>query len=242
MTDGLKISCIVIDDEPMGLELIVSYVEKMSSLKLLKAFNDPIEAFEFIHNNEVDLVFLDINMPSLTGLQLIKANHSQSAFIFTTAYSEYALESYELNVIDYLLKPIEFERFLVSLKKAEERFKIKKSHVNAEKTPLKSEIIKIRSSSKIYPVKLDEILFVEGSGNYLTIHLQNKKVMTLMNMNDLLDLLPDTMFARAHKSFVVSLDKISVLENNNLLINNTSIPIGQTYKDVFINAFNKFTS
>ena len=242
MANESKISCVIIDDEPMALDLIASYVEKISSLKLLKAFNDPIEAFEFIHNNKVDLVFLDINMPGLTGLQLVKANHSQSAFIFTTAYSEYALESYELNVIDYLLKPIEFDRFLVSLKKAEELFKLKKNHAEAKNSSSKSDIIKIKSSSKIYPIKLDEILFIEGSGNYLTVHLQNKKVMTLMNMNDLLDLLPDTMFARAHKSFVVSLDKISILENNNLLIHNTSIPIGQTYKEVFINAFNRFTS
>lgn len=242
MTNELKISCVVIEAEPLALDLIVGYVKKISSIELLKTFNDPIEALDFIHNNKVDLVFLDIIMPGLTGFQLIRANHSQSAFIFTTAYSEYALESYEFNVIDYLLKPIEFERFLVTIKKAVERFKMKKNYVDFENSPSKSELIKIRSSSKIYPIKLDNILFIEGSGNYLIVHLQNKKIMTLMSMNDLLDILPDTMFARAHKSFVVSLDKISILENNNLLINNTSIPIGQTYKDVFMKAFDTFTS
>lgn len=238
----IKLKCVVIDDEPMALDLIKSYVEKTQFLELLGAYHNPIEALSFVQTNEVDLVYIDINMPGITGLQFIKSLQNNLLYVLTTAYSEFAVESYTLNVVDYLLKPIEFDRFLNATTKALHLFKLnnpKKIISNIEHIPgfIKPKSIKVKSGNKIYQIQTSEIRYIQGSGNYVTIHTLAEKIMTLYNMNDITKLLPKDDFTRVHKSFIVALKHIDVVESHKITLNSVSIPIGQTYRNDFFKVF-----
>ncbi len=227
-----KIKCIAIDDEPVALEIISDYVEKIPFLELLKTYRNALMAIEFMQNNQVDLIFLDINMPEINGIDFFKSLTTNSKVIFTTAYSEFAVESYELNATDYLLKPIEFERFL----KAVNKIHSSQNDDLKDKIPeIQKDSIILKSGSKSYKIKTKDILLVEGSGNYITFHTIDKKLMVLMNMNDALNILPEIEFARIHKSYIVSINHISILEKHQIQINGKNIPIGKYYKESFFN-------
>ena len=220
------ITCIAIDDEPKALEVIERYCRKTNLVELRGTFREPVKAIEFLSREKVDLIFLDINMPDISGMQLVQTLSPCPMIIFTTAYSHYAVESYELNALDYLLKPITFERFLAAVNKAPETLSSKKSiGMEAEAT------VFIKSGPQTYQVKLAEILYLEKDGNYITIHLKDKNILIRENMGDVFDLVPAADFVRVHKSYVVAIKHIAMIEVHQLVINGEKIPVGSTYRD-----------
>jgi two-component system, LytTR family, response regulator len=228
-------NCIIIDDEPRALDVLATFIEKIPSVNLLGKFRDPILAMDFIVNNKPDLLFLDINMPDITGIQLLKSLSTTPLVIFTTAYTEYAVESYNLNVVDYLLKPIEFERFLKGIMKAislfESRLVNKSLPYDQDK---KEHVIYIKGGTKIHRLELDSILYIEGMGNYVNFILKDKKITAYMSMPDVLELLPLINFQRVHKSYIISLKQIDTIEVHQVKIKEYTIPIGQTYRSEFL--------
>ncbi len=229
-----KIKCVAIDDEPVALDIISDYISKIPFLELMRTFRNGLQALEFLQNTQVDLIFLDINMPEINGIDFFKSLNTKPKVIFTTAYSEFAVESYELNATDYLLKPIEFNRFLKAVNKVHSS---QNASTDSNKAPVENakDTIILKSGSKSYKVNTNEIFYVEGSGNYLTFHTTDKKIMVLMNMNEALKILPGQSFARIHKSFIVAIDRIKIIENHQVIINDVKIPIGKYYKESFFN-------
>ncbi len=220
------ITCIAIDDEPKALEVIERYCAKTSLVNLKATFREPVKAIEFLQREKVDLIFLDINMPDISGMQLVQTLMPRPLIIFTTAYSHYAVESYELNALDYLLKPITFDRFLVALNKAASVLSSKSTIVTDDETT-----VFIKSGPQTYQVKVADILYLEKDGNYITVHLKDKKILIRENMSDIFDLVPAAGFVRVHKSYVVSTRHITMIEVHQLIINGEKIPIGSTYRD-----------
>jgi len=229
-------NCIAIDDEPRALEIIEKYVSKIDFLDLAAKFRDPIEAIDYLMKNNIDLIFLDINMPGIFGTELVKVLKYKPMIIFTTAYSEYAIESYELDAIDYLLKPFEFERFLKSIIKAQEFKKLKREGKKAQmvKTSPVDINILIKSGSETHQVNVDEIRYIEGLGNYVNVYVNNMKIVTYKSLGDLLDLLPKKQFVRIHKSYIVAVRHIKSFEVHQVKLENTTIPIGKIYRKGFI--------
>jgi len=222
------ITCIAIDDEPKALEVIERYCQKSSLIDLKATFREPVKAIEFLNHEKVDLIFLDINMPDINGLQLIQTLAFKPMVIFTTAYSTYAVESYSLNAIDYLLKPITFERFLAGVNKAANLLQTKNG--NGAKDDEATTVF-IKSGSQTYQVRVGDILYLEKDGNYITVYLKDKKVLIRENMGDIFDLIPATDFVRVHKSYVVAIKHITMIEVHQVIINGTKIPIGSTYRE-----------
>jgi DNA-binding LytR/AlgR family response regulator len=219
-------TCIAIDDEPRALEVIERYCEKISLASLRATFREPLKAIEFLNREKVDLIFLDINMPDISGMQLLQTLSPRPLIIFTTAYSQYAVESYELNALDYLLKPVTFERFLMAINKAA-------AALSSKNTPGPDEdaAVFIKSGPQTYRVKVSEILYLEKNGNYITVHLKDGNILIRENMGDIFDLVPAADFIRVHKSYVVGIRHISMIEVHQLIVNGEKIPIGSTYRD-----------
>ena len=221
-------NCIAIDDEPKALEVIERYCQKIDFICLKASFREPVKAIEYLNQEKIDLVFLDINMPDINGLQLIATLALKPMIIFTTAYSNYAVESYDLNAIDYLLKPITFERFLAAANKAHTLFMMKNKTGVKNETP---ETVFIKSGSQTHHLKISDILYLEKDGNYITIFLKDKRILIRENMTDIFDIVPQEEFVRVHKSFVVAIRHITMIEVHQLIINNEKIPIGSTYRE-----------
>jgi two-component system LytT family response regulator len=222
------INCIAIDDEPKALEIIERYCRKIDFISLKATYREPVKAIEFLNREKIDLIFLDINMPDISGIQLIATLAVKPMVIFTTAYSTYAVESYDLNAIDYLLKPITFERFLSAVNKALNLFLVK------NKTAIKSEIAEtvfIKSGSQTHQVKVSDILYLEKDGNYITVYLKDKKILIRENMTDIFAIVPADEFVRVHKSFVVAIRHIKMIEVHQVIVNGEKIPIGSTYRE-----------
>jgi two-component system LytT family response regulator len=220
--------CLVIDDEPKALEILSDYVEKVPGLELAGTFRDPLKALKFIQDNPVDLLFLDINMPDLTGIQFLNTLHGKPLVIFTTAYSEYALESYDYDAVDYLLKPIEFDRFLKAVNKAWQRFPKKEKigiSFNGER-----DFVFIKSGTDYFKLKTSEILYIRGTGNYLTFVTPKKEILSLLTMKKALDILPEKFF-RVHKSYIINFDHVDLIDNDEVRIKDTRIPIGDSFKE-----------
>jgi len=224
------IRCVVIDDEPMALDLLKDYISRIPFLKMKGAYRDSICALEDIQKDQIDLIFLDINMPDLSGIQFLKSLTYQPLVIFTTAYSEYAVESYEYQAVDYLLKPIEFDRFLKATNKAFDRFKQKsqKSKITIQEN---SEPVFIKSGTKVHRLDLNEILFVESAGNYVLFVTCSKSIMVLMTMAEVMELLKENFFIRVHRSFIVAIKNIDIIETDFIKIKKKKIPIGEKYKE-----------
>jgi DNA-binding LytR/AlgR family response regulator len=220
------ITCIAIDDEPMALEVIEHYCAKCDLVDLKATFREPLKAIAYLGQEKVDLIFLDINMPEISGMQLVQALSPRPMIIFTTAYSHYAVESYNLNAVDYLLKPVVFERFLMAINKAVKAGAPQNSTDDDDETT-----VYLKSGPHIYPVKLSDILYLEKDGNYMTVHLKDKQVLIRETMGDIFDLVPAAGFVRVHKSYVVALRHITRIEAHQLIINGEKIPIGSTYRD-----------
>jgi two-component system, LytTR family, response regulator len=227
------IKCVVIDDEPWALALIEDYVKKTPFLELIYSTTKPIEAINFLQENKVDLVFSDIQMKELTGIQLMKIAGERCRYILTTAYSEYAMEGYEHNVLDYLLKPITYERFLIAAAKGKDYFS---NGVTGSANEVKQkDFIFLKTDNRLVRLLLDDILFIEGLRDYISVQTKTEKLIVLENLKNLENELPGNLFMRVHKSFIVALNKIEIIERNRIFIRKHIIPIGETYKSVFFN-------
>jgi DNA-binding LytR/AlgR family response regulator len=231
---------ILIDDEPLAIDLLKSYVDKVPSFELVNTFRDPLDAIYYIQNHTVDVIFLDINMPTMNGIDFLKAIYSPQMphIIITSAHQEYAFDGFEFDVVDYLLKPFELSRFLKAINKLLKRTR---NNMNPQiETPSsiptienRKETLFIKSGTEIYPVVLDDILYFEGQGNYVCLFTTTKKIMTLNSLKEVLAMLPPKRFFRIHRSYIISIDKINMIERHQVEINKTLIPIGTQYKDEF---------
>jgi two-component system, LytTR family, response regulator len=223
----MAIRCMVVDDEPLAMQLICDYIVKTPSLQLVHFTTSPVEALQFINTGEIDLVFLDIQMPELTGINFLKLVQNKCKTILITAYQDYAIEGYEHNVIDYLLKPVTLERFLLSVQKAEER-------LNTQITKDDTDFIFVKTEYKIQKINFAEILYLEGLRDYAAIHTVNGKILSLQPMRLFEEKLPQHLFIRIHRSYIVSIGKINYIEKNRVVINNHFLPIGDTYKEALL--------
>ena len=238
------IRCIAVDDEAYASEIIATYIKRIPFLELVGTTTNPFEALTMIQEGKVDLVFLDIQMPELTGLQFLKICGNKCKVILTTAYPEHALEGFDLDVIDYLLKPIPFERFYKAVGKAQALLEpvstvaspapAKQTAVNAApKAAADYMFIKGESKNKFLKVNYEDILYVEGLKNYISVYTADQRLVTYQSLRDLETQLPQPPFYRVHKSYIVALDKIRMVDGNTIYIAEQSIPIGETYRDEF---------
>lgn len=220
------ITCIAVDDEPMALDVIERYCTKSGLVALKALFREPVKAIEYLSSEKTDLVFLDINMSDISGIQLVQTLSPKPLIIFTTAYSHYAVESYNLNALDYLLKPITFERFLAAVNKAVTALAVKNSAaLNDDAT------LFIKSGPQTYPVKVKDILYLEKEGNYIIVHLKDRNILIRENLGDIFELVPAADFIRVHKSYIVATRHITMIEVHQLTIHNEKIPVGSTYRE-----------
>jgi len=227
------INAIAIDDEPLALIVIESLCKKSEGVNLQKTFTQPNEALKYLHKYPVDLIFCDIQMPAMTGINLVKALKQKTMIIFTTAFSEYAAVSYELNAIDYLLKPINLKRFTQAITKAQEYFDyIHKKDQNTDKN------IFIRADFSLIKIPLDDILYIEGLADYLKIYIKDRKtIVARMTMKDMIEKLNSTDFIRVHRSFILPFSKIEVVRGTTIFIGDKEFPIGRTYINDFFDRY-----
>jgi DNA-binding LytR/AlgR family response regulator len=229
------IKAVAIDDELPALKVIENFCNKTEGIELQKSFNMPTEALKYINKFPVDLLFLDINMPSLTGIELFKSVKQNTMVIFTTAYSEYAVEGFNLNAVDYLLKPFTFRRFQQAVQKANDYFEFQ--HRKQKTQP---GYIFIRADYLLMKINLDDILFIEGLDDYLKIHLIGQKPVTArMTMKNILEKLPPENFIRIHRSYIIPFKKINSIKSKMVFIGEAALPIGSSYEDSFLKHFNK---
>ncbi|MFC6196038.1 LytR/AlgR family response regulator transcription factor [Dyadobacter subterraneus] len=226
------IKSIAVDDEPIALEIIESLAAKVSFLSLQASFVNAFDAIEYLQQNPVDLIFLDIKMPDISGFELLKLLDSQPLVIFTTAYTEHAVKSYELDAIDYLLKPFSSERFIKACNKAAEVLEFRRKNLNQ-----KPDFLFIKSGFEQVKVFYNEILYIESAGNYMVFMLQNDKILSRLTMKEVLHLLPETDFIRVHRSFIVSKNHVSKIERNQLHIGKSVIPVGSMFSEDVTNYF-----
>lgn len=239
-------SCIIIDDEFPARKLLQDYIGKLPQLNLLESFDSGIPALEFMNSNSVDLIFCDIQMPDLTGIDFVKSLHKKPVVVFTTAYSEFALQGYELDVTEYLVKPFSLPRFIKAVNKSTEIIRLKRLAENIgrknQTNPIVQEMknqdfILVKADGKIHKIFYSQILFVEGALEYVKFHTKEKRVMGLYSLKELEDLLPESDFMRIHKSYIVSFDKIQEVEGNQVIIGEHKLPIGKSHRVDFFKRF-----
>jgi two-component system, LytTR family, response regulator len=226
-----KYTCIIIEDEPLALEKTKDFINKVPFLHLRATFDNALNGLTYLNNNKVDVLFLDINMDELSGIELLESSKITSQVIITTAYQEYALKGYELQITDYLLKPFTFNRFLQAVNKAQENLVQRTSDAQPE-------FIFVKTENRLEKIMLNEIVYIEGMRDYLKIHTVNKKIMTLQNFSELEKLIPSTLVCRVHKSYMVALNKIESIERSRIKIADQLIPISETYKETFLQLIN----
>jgi len=222
--------CIIVDDEPLAQDILESYIEKMPELKLVAKCNNAFEASQVLQSQQVDFMFLDIQMPEITGIQFLASLKEKPFVVFTTAYPDYAIEGFELNATDYLLKPIAPDRFLKSVQKVKEQYNLKHAVVKAEELPY----IFVKAEYQTLKIELSNILYIEGLKDYVKIYTRaNGMIMTLMNLKGIHSKLPNSEFIRVHRSFIVPIQSIEKIDRNRIVIGEKRIPIGESYKDDF---------
>ena len=233
----MKLTCAIVDDEFLARQYIRDYVEKLPFLELVGDYDSPLMILEELKQNTIDILFLDIQMPDISGLDFLKTLNPQPYVILTTAYKEYALESYEHNVVDYLLKPFSFDRFLKAVNKAVDKVQ-KEQAVNSILKPsggsrpvMGDTYITIRADRKLYKIHFDELIYIEGQRAYVTFHTVNKRITALMALRELEELLPKDRFIRIHKSFIVSIKHMEALEGNMIEICGKKLSVGSSYRD-----------
>lgn len=227
----MRINCIIVEDEPLALERTMAYVLKLPFLNLVGTFDNSIDALVFLGANNIDLIFLDISLGEVSGIQLLETAKITCEVIITTAYNEYALKGFELNVTDYLLKPFTFERFLQSVSRAQTNLS-KKEVVNEKK------FIFVKTEYRLEKLLINELLYIEGMRDYRKIHTTNKRIMTLQTFSDFEQEIPANIMCRVHKSFMVALDKIDSIERDRIKIGEELIPISETYRKTFFELIN----
>lgn len=227
----MEISCIVIDDEPLAITKLENFISQVKELRLLHTFDNAIEAMGWLKENKTDLIFLDIQMEKLTGIQFIEATDPSARIIITSAYDQYALKGYELNISDYLLKPFSFERFLKAVDRVMDFFSSRQDITRPVEE--ESKFIFVKTEYRFERIDIEEILYVEGMKDYLRIVCSSKKIMTLQSFAGLEELLPMKKFCRVHKSYMVAIDKIKSVERGVVIIGDQRIPVSNTYRDGF---------
>lgn len=226
------LKCLIVDDEPLAVDVLAEYIPQVPFLQLAASYNNPVEALMHLQKEDIDLIFLDIQMPQLSGLQFMNLLQSRSQVIIVSAYNEFAIEGYERDVTDYLLKPVSFERFYRSAEKAKRmaEFSLKETQPPA----VSQDFIFVRADSKMIRINFSDILYIEGLKNYISIYTNNnKRIITLQNMKTLEDLLPSNRFIRVQKSYIVHLEKIDTIERQRIFIADKVIPIGEAYASQF---------
>lgn len=236
------LNCLIVDDEPLARKLLSDYVQKVPYLNLLRTCSTPMEALDFLRENPVDLLFLDIQMPEITGLTLLKILQKKPWVILTTAYSEYALESYELDVVDYLLKPITLERFLKAMEKINQRMQgiVNQQLPSEQPTPVivaapepTPAYVFVKDGTKLVKVKLSEIMYVEGMKDYVAIHTPQQRIVTLQRLKALEEQLPENQFIRIHNSYIVALDWLDSIHKDKVKVGSALLPISDSYRKSF---------
>ena len=229
------LKCCIIDDEPLAIELLESYVKKTPFLQLEASFTSAVQAIERISKGDIDLIFLDIQMPELDGMEFSRMIEGKSRVIFTTAFAQYAVDSYKVNAVDYLLKPFAYTDFLKAAQKALQWFELS-SGTGEMHSPDKSYIF-VKSDYKLKQIPLDKVLYIEGLKDYVIIQLDEQRVITRMNLKNIFELLPKHDFLRVNKSYIVNTKYIDSFDNNDIFIKTHEIAIGNTYRDAFFEAF-----
>lgn len=230
----MNINALIIDDEPLARNIIKEFAKSIPALTIAGECSDAVCAHQFISENQVDLMFLDINMPKLSGIEFLRNINNAPPAILTTAYSEYALEGYELNVIDYLKKPFSFERFTKAYFKAEEQINLKRTISKSATIKNQDSFIFLKCDKKTIKVNIADICYIEGLGDYIKIYTQTQKYISNLSMKKMSAILPADRFIRIHKSFIVSIDKIDSLEGNMIKINNSRLPLGNNFRTDFL--------
>lgn len=225
--------CIIVDDEPLAIEGMTLNIRQIDSLELVGSFSNALDAHKFLKDNDIDLMFLDINMPNLTGLELAKIISNPPMIIFTTAYSEYAVESYEVAAVDYLTKPIRFQRFFQAVSKAEEQYKLRKKTETSTSNQHLSEYILIKADRRTHRVAVNDIQYIEGLKDYVLVHTLNEKLAVAMNIKTIYTQLPESHFVRINKSFIVNLNHVNSFDNDFLKIDSKELPIGLVFRENF---------
>jgi DNA-binding LytR/AlgR family response regulator len=223
------LNCVIIDDEPMARKLLQEYIEETDFLRLAGSAENPLKIAGLIQEQKVDLVFLDINMPKMTGLEFLRSIKNLPMVIMTTAYGQYALEGFELDVIDYLVKPFSLDRFLKACNKALEFKLLKSGKESSEKSG--DEYFFVKSNGKIERVEFDDIIYVEALSNYVTLHTTNGKLITYLTIKGLMENLLSGKFIQVHKSFIINADKVKTIDGNTIILPNANITIGQSFRD-----------
>jgi len=230
----MTIKCIAVDDEPLALDIIKDYVSQVPFLKLLKTFKDGISTLEYLSENEVDLIFLDIEMGGISGTQLLKTIQKKPEVIMTTAYRNYAVDAFELSVTDYLLKPFSFDRFLQAVDKAAGSIMSKQGKTITGNG--KQNFFFVKSDGKILKINFDDILYIEGLSEYIVIKTTTGNIITLQSFKNIRETLPEDRFIRIHKSYMISLDKIESIKGQSVFIAKKELPIGSKFKNDFFSA------
>ena len=228
-----EIKCIIVDDEPLARKGLAEYIADVDFLQLVGEFDNPVKAIDFVSSNEVNLIFLDIEMPRITGLEILKTMRNLPPVILTTAFPQYAVEGFELNVLDYLLKPVSFDRFLVAANRAKESYEVRQKNIpGANKT---DDYFFIKADNKLVRIVFNDILFAEGLQNYVVIHTKERKYISYLTFKSLEEYLPAERFIRVHKSFIVSADRVESIEGNDIRIGQHQIPVSRNLKDEVMN-------
>lgn len=228
-----KLKCLIVDDEPLAIDVIKSHLSAYDSLELVGTSSNAIQAAEMLRKNAVDLIFLDIQMPEVTGIDFLRSLENPPMVIFTTAYAEYAVEGFELDAIDYLLKPISKERFDKAINKVLEYTSLKNGN-DVDNTELDEEFIFVKANQKLIKISYDEILYIEAFADYVKIFIPEKRIVTLQTMKKMEQKLPENKFCRIHRSFIAGLKHIESYNTSEVEINGVKLPIGKNYKDAFM--------
>ncbi len=226
------INCIAIDDEPLALEVIESHLSKIPFVNLVAKVRNPLQAIEIINNNDIHFILLDIQMPELTGIEFLKILQKKPMVIFTTAYPNYAVESYDLDAIDYLVKPIPFDRMLKAILKVKAKTS-SATLVVSTTNPVAPDFIFVKTEYKTIKIFLNDILHIESLKDYVVFHLENEKISSLLSLSYVEEQLPKEQFMRIHRSFIVAINKIKEIERNTILVGNSRISIGENYRNEF---------
>jgi len=233
----MKVRCLIVDDEPIATDIIISYIKNIEELEVAGTCSNALEAYNFLRKEKIELMILDIKMPQLSGLDFLRSLDNKPLVILVTAYPEHALEGYEYDVIDYLVKPVSFQRFLKAISKVFNRLQL--SNVQPGEQRKESSFIYIKSDKKMIKIMLDDILYFEGFGNYVKVVTEKKEIITYQTLNLLEKELAKDGFVRIHKSYIVSVNKVDAFANETVEIGKKEIPVGNSYKQVIAKVFGK---
>jgi len=222
------IKCVIVDDEPLAITLLEDHIKQVHDLEIMLTTTNPLEAMDYCRNTDVHVLFLDIQMPKLNGVEIMRLVNNRCIIIVTSAYSEYAILGFEHNIADYLLKPITLGRFLAAISKA--RDKLDTKHAIARQ----GNFIYLKVEQRMHRVNFDEILYAKGLRDYVLLYFANNKITILQTMKGLMDILPDRSFIRVHKSYIVAIKKVEQIHKDHIVVNNTIIPIGEFYREGFL--------